>query len=246
MNSSANTDNRLCALALCVLAFTIVPVSRAISNEDHGLPVWSLESKKALCDYSGKPDDAALNHHNAARAHLELGRRYLKEASDQSSTEKLQTAHTEFEQAAQEFRSYMAQAVPPKDRLYQLWSTTSGLLESGYPLEALELIFQHPEAHQDSTVLHLTADALFDLGAREAAAHAYEKWVAEGKCSGYYRSWYGEVNMTGEHLPFLVSAHTPKNPCNFLPPELRTRLESLNQVFQHPSNLPKRNYPSAP
>jgi hypothetical protein len=36
------------------------------------------------------------------------------------------------------------------------------------------------------------------------------------------------------------------DPCAALAPELRVRLETLQRLFGHPNNLPKKNYETSP
>jgi hypothetical protein len=96
----------------------------------------------------------------------------------------------------------------------------------------------------DPEILHLKADALLVLGSGKEAALAYEQWIGQGKCAGFYRNWPGEPRR-GHPLVLLMPKDT-NDACAALAPELRVRLETLQRLFGHPNNLPRKNYETSP
>lgn len=246
MISSTNRTRVGSVLSVALFLAMNTPLKQ-VRGQDLKDPPQSAPTSAISSDASARRNDVApADHFKGAEAHLGLGRKHLQEARGHSSTDELAAALTEFDQAAHEYRIYATQPVAPEERLHQLWWAVGGLLESNHPLEALELILQHPEASKDPTVLHLKADTLMALGDRQGAAETYETWIAVGHCDSYYRLWYGEVSLRGERFPYLVSPSAPKDPCAFLPQELRARLETLHRLYAHPNNLPPKNYPFSP
>jgi hypothetical protein len=112
-----------------------------------------------------------------------------------------------------------------------------GLIRSGAIPGALTLLTRLPPS--DPQRLYLWAEALFSIGAREDAANGYEQWIVAG-CS---TPTMLTDNEFGEQWT-LLSSKKPANlkPCEQLPKELRTRLETLRQEFHHPNNLPAQNH----
>ena len=82
------------------------------------------------------------------------------------------------------------------------------------------------------------------LGSGKEAALAYEQWIGLGKCRAAYRNWPGEPTV-GHPLVLLMPKGT-NDSCAALAPELRVRLETLQRLFDHPNNLPKKNYQTSP
>ena len=82
------------------------------------------------------------------------------------------------------------------------------------------------------------------MGLAEQAALACEQWIAEGICGGLYRNRPGEPRL-GHPLVLLVPRET-NSPCAAMAPEFRARLETLQRLYHHPNNLPKKNYKTSP
>jgi len=177
--------------------------------------------------------------------HLALAQKYLADAADRSSSQEVAQARTECEKAAEKYSDYASRIVPKDKHSDQIIRSAGGLMECGRPLETLALILDHAEVARNPTILHLKSDALLALGEPQAAALAYQQWIDE-KCAGYYGVSYSKPIEKGEPLIRLSPADGPKDPCAYLAPELRSRLEMLRKRFEHPYILPRKNYPVFP
>jgi hypothetical protein len=115
----------------------------------------------------------------------------------------------------------------------------AGLLRCGMATEALRVLSALPAG--SSGRAYLSAEALFSLEDRQAAAQSYEQWIASG-CQ------YDVVMLLDDQYGrrwtlLLQSKPLRQTRCEQMPQELRSRLETLNEAFHHPNNLPAQSYP---
>ena len=166
-----------------------------------------------------------------AGARIALARLYLKE-------EKTEAAKSSFLEAGSLYLSFFQAARGAANFVELGPAIAGGLLRSGMPVEALEVLKVLPES---SARAYLTAEVFFSIGNRQAAAENYEKWISSD-CQfdpvmllndEYGRKW----TLLIQGRPSMLSR------CEQVPQELRSRLETLNEVFRHPDNLPARSYP---
>ena len=183
------------------------------------------------------------SHFGKAEDHRNLAMKYLQEAADQNLPNRLGETQAELDLAAAEYLAYASIASNESENWRITWAA-SGLLKSYHAPAALKLILEHPEVKDDSNILHIEADALLELGSGEKAASVYEQWIGQGKCAGFYRNWPGEPRLG--HPVVLLMPKGTNDPCAALAPELRVRLETLQRLFGHPNNLPKKNYETSP
>ena len=183
-------------------------------------------------------------HYREAEAHRNLAMKYLQEAADQVLPDRLGEAQAEFDRAAAGYLAYASIASNESENRRITWAA-SGLIKSYHAPVALKLILEHTGVHRDPEILHLRADALLVLGLGKEAAFAYEQWIGQGKCMGLsYRNWPGEPRLGHPIVPLMPKS--TNDPCAALAPELRARLETLQRLFGHPNNLPKKNYKPSP
>ena len=167
-----------------------------------------------------------------AGARIALANLYLKE-------EKTEAAKSSFVEAGSFYLS-LFQAARGSANFVELGpAIAAGLLRSGMPVEALEVLKALPES---SARAYLAAEVFFSIGNRQAAAENYEKWISSD-CQ------FDPVMLLndeyGRKWTLLIQASSSKlSRCEQVPQELRSRLETLNEVFRHPNNLPARSYPA--
>jgi hypothetical protein len=183
-------------------------------------------------------------HYREAEAHRTLALKYLKEAADESLPDRLGEAQSELDRAAEEYLACASSVGDKVDESTRVLWAASGLLASYHAPAALRVILEHPGVQHDREILRVKADALLALGSGREASLAYEQWIGQGKCISAYRNWPGEPRM-GHPLVLLMPKGT-NDPCAALAPELRVRLETLQRLFGHPNNLPKKNYETSP
>lgn len=239
---------RVCAFVLSVLTvISALLLALQVGSRSYAKSNWQSQVAPGVFpNASAQTSDGTRGHLKEADAHLTLAQKYLADAIEQSSTKKAEQAGTEFARAAEEYRVSAAQSVTARESSYQVWRAVGGLMECGHPSNALQLILEHPEASKEPTILHLKADALLALGDRQRAANAYEEWITVGQCGGAYRLSYIKPTEHGDVPIYIHSKRAGKNPCSWIAPELRTRLEILQKHYNHPNNLPPKNYPVAP
>jgi hypothetical protein len=183
------------------------------------------------------------SHYASAEAHRELALKYVQEATEQSMPARLGQAQGEFDRAADEYLAYASIANNESEN-WRITCGASGLLKSYHAPAALRLILEHPNIQGDPRILRIKADALLALGLDKEAALTYEEWIGRGKCGSIYRNWPGEPRL-GHPIVLLMPKGT-NDPCAALAPELRVRLETLQRLFGHPNNLPRKNYKTSP
>lgn len=115
----------------------------------------------------------------------------------------------------------------------------AGLLRCGMATDALRVLSALPPG--SSARAYLTAEAFFSIGDRQAASQSYEQWIASGCQSDVVMLLDDEYGRRWTLL--LTSKPAKQSRCEQIPQELRSRLETLNQLFHHPNNLPVRSYP---
>lgn len=190
-----------------------------------------------------KAQDAS-GHYRAAETHRKLALKYLQEVGDEALPARVGEVQAEFDRAAEEYLACALSTDNKVDETRRISWAASGLLASYHAPEALKLILEHPGVQHDSEILRIKADTLLVLGSGKEAASAYEQWIGEGKCGSAYRNWPGEPRM-GHPFVLLMPKGT-NDPCAALAPELRARLETLQRLFGHPNNLPRKNYETSP
>ncbi len=186
----------------------------------------------------------AATHYRNAESHRILALKYLQEATDQSLSSRLGQAQTEFDRAADEYLACASSIDDKVDETTRIVWSASGLLMSYHAPAALKLVLAHPAVQRDPEILRIRADTLLALGMGKEAALGYEQWIGQGKCKSAYRNWPGEPRM-GHPFVLLIPKGT-SDPCAALAPELRARLETLQRLFGHPDNLPRKNHETSP
>lgn len=114
----------------------------------------------------------------------------------------------------------------------------TGLLRSGMTIDALKILSEFSPT--DPNRSYLMAEALFSIGNRKSAAAQYEHWIKLDCQSEAIMILNDEYGKRWSLL--LLSKPKKQSPCEQLPQELRSRLETLKQQFGHPNNLPVRSY----
>ena len=170
-----------------------------------------------------------------AAAQVELAHAYIDAGDTQSANEALQ-------QAAERYLTLFKTMEKFPDFPATGHKIASGLIRAGRPVDALTVLSRLPP--DDSERLYLWAESLFSMGARAAAAMAYEQWIAAGCQSDLAMLADDEF---GPAFTFLVfPGPTNQNKCERMPEELRGRLRGLQGEFFHPNNIPAKNTPSTP
>jgi len=190
------------------------------------------------------PVQKASSHYRAAEAHRNLALKYLEEAADRNLDDRLVQAQVEFDRAAEEYLSDASSVDGEVGEAQRIIWASSGLLSAYHALAALRLLLEHPEVQYDPEIQRIKADALLALGSGKEAGLAYEQWIGQGACKSSYRNWPGEPRLG--HPIVLMMPKSANGGCEALAPELRTRLETLQRLFGHPNNLPKKNYRTSP
>jgi hypothetical protein len=191
----------------------------------------------------GQKQDAGA-HYRAGEAHRVRAAEYLQVAVNRTQPDNVEKAHIELDRASEEYLACASTIDSRVDEATRVSWATRGLLASDNAIAALKLMLEHPNVKDDPQVLRITADALFALGTGNEAGKAYEQWIANGKCLSGYRNWSWEPPSS--HPLVLLLPKWANDACAALAPELRARLETLQRLFGHPNNLPKKNFETSP
>jgi len=114
----------------------------------------------------------------------------------------------------------------PSLALAEIPRVAVGLIRAGGAVEAIEALQRLPPGDADRQ--YLTAEALFSLGARGAAAMAYGKWVSLGCASDPLMISLDECGT--ERWVFVEDARARGvSRCARLPEELRARLDAMRR-----------------
>jgi tetratricopeptide (TPR) repeat protein len=115
----------------------------------------------------------------------------------------------------------------------------AGLLRCGMTIDALKILKELPPT--DPNRNYLMGEAFYSIGDRKNAANNYEDWIkldCQSEAIMLLNDEYGK-----KWSLLLLSKPEKQSPCEQLPQELRSRLETLKQQFGHPNNLPIQSYP---
>jgi tetratricopeptide (TPR) repeat protein len=185
---------------------------------------------RAIANHKGTGVKLSVLHLDKAAVYIEMGQLFTQSG-------RFSKASTAFQRAVLTYRSMRLQAKRSKDEELLL-AISSGLLRAGKAVESLSVLSDVEYKRADKA--YLSAEAYFSLGNREAAAGLYEQWVGLGCKSKTTMVLNDEY---GSRWALLISSKPEvQNPCEQLPTEVRSRLETLKSQFGRPKNLPARNF----